>query len=175
MKIFVTAIVIGVLTMSPMLVMAGDHAHPSYAGSDAFESMKQLVGSWEGSIDMGQGPQTIKASYKLTAAGSALIETVFEGAPHEMVSVYHDNSDRKLTMVHYCAEHNQPRMILTSMANNELKFDLAPDADIDVAHDKHIHAATLQFLGKDKIIQRWTSFEPGKEKQVVEIAYTRTQ
>ena len=174
MKTLVTAIVIGVLAMSPMQVMAGDHAHPSYAGSDAFESMKQLVGSWEGTMDTGQGPQTITASYKLTAAGSALVETVFEGAPHEMVSIYHDNSDRKLTMGHYCAEHNQPRMMLTSMTNNELKFDLAPDADIDVARDKHIHAAALQFNGKDKMIQRWTSFEPGKEKQVVEIAYTRT-
>ena len=106
MKILGTVVVMGVLVLAPMQVMAGDHAHPSYTGSDAFESMKQLVGSWDGTIDMGQGPQTITASYNLTAAGSAIVETVFEGAPHEMTSVYHDNSDRKLTMVHYCAEHN---------------------------------------------------------------------
>ena len=47
-------------------------------------------------------------------------------------------------------------------------------ASSGVAKDKHIHAAALQFNGKDKMIQRWTSFEPGKEKQMVEIAYTRT-
>lgn len=174
MKTFVKVIVMAILFLSPMQGMAGDHAHKTYAGSEAFENMRQLVGSWQGTIDMGQGPQTITASYKLTAAGSALIETVFEGAPHEMVSVYHDNSDRKLTMVHCCAEHNQPRMTLTSMANNELKFDLATDADINVSKDKHIHTAVLQIAGKDRIIQRWTSFEAGKEKQTVEIAYNRT-
>ena len=67
-----------------------DEGHKPYVGSKAFEQMKQLAGNWEATMDMGKGPQTVKASYKLTSAGSALIETVFEGAPHEMVSVYHD-------------------------------------------------------------------------------------
>ena len=175
MKTLVAAIAIGFLALNPMQVMAGDHAHPSYAGSDAFESMKQLVGSWAGTIDMGQGPQTITASYRLTAAGSAIVETVFEGAPHEMMSVYHDTSDRKLVMVHYCAEHNQPRLTLTSMTQDELKFDLAPDADVDVSRDKHIHAVVLRIEGKDKMVQRFTAFEGGKPGQVVEVVYTRTQ
>lgn len=175
MKFLVTAVLMSVLVLAPLQVTAGDHAHPTYIGSDAFESMKQLVGSWEGTIDMGQGPQTITASYKLTAAGSAIVETVFEGAPHEMMSVYHDNSNRKLTMVHYCAEHNQPWMLLTSMVNDELRFALAPDADINVAQDKHIHAAVLRINGKNEMVHRWTSYEGGKEKQVVEISYTRTQ
>ena len=37
------------------------------------------------------------------------------------------------------------------------------------------HAAVLRINGKNEMVQRWTSYEGGKEKQVVEISYTRTQ
>ena len=49
------------------------------------------------------------ARYAVTAAGSAVVETVFPGTEHEMVTVYHaDGSD--LVLTHYCMEGNQPRM-----------------------------------------------------------------
>ena len=49
--------------------------------------------------------------YKLTGAGSALVETQFPGTGHEMVSVYHLDGD-DLRMTHYCAAGNQPRVKL---------------------------------------------------------------
>lgn len=164
------------LTVIPMQAQAQEaHEHKSYTGSEAFERLKKLVGVWEGTMDMGKGPQKITASYKLTAANSALVETVFEGAPHEMVSIYHDDSNRLLTMTHYCAEHNQPKLTLTGMEDSKLTLDLAKDSDIDVAREMHIHSATILFNGNDKITQQWTSFEGGKKKQVTEIAYKRVR
>lgn len=65
--------------------------------------------------------------------------------------------------------------MLTAMVNDELKFDLAPDADIDASKDKHIHAVVLRIEGKDNIVQRFTAFEGGQPSQVVEVACTRTQ
>jgi len=144
-----------------------------YVGSEAFERMKQLVGSWETTMDKGQGPMKMKASYKLTAGGSAIVETVFEGAPHEMVTVYYDNPKHKLNMTHYCMLHNQPKMMLQSMKANELTFDLSKTADIDAAKDDHMHSLTITFDGKDKMVQHWMRFEGGKKKEAVEIAYTR--
>lgn len=149
------------------------HEHKPYVGSEAFENMKQLVGLWEATMDMGKGPMKVQASYKLTSGGSAIVETVFEGAPHEMMSVYHDNSNRILTMVHYCAEHNQPRMILKSMKANQLTMELSADSDIDVANEKHIHAATIMFNGKDAMTQEWTKFEKDQKPQVMQIHYKR--
>ncbi|GJL78660.1 MAG: hypothetical protein NPINA01_16490 [Nitrospinaceae bacterium] len=173
-KVFAGVVALFVFA-APQAMAEEGHQHKPYVGSQAFEQMKGLVGSWEGTMDAGKGPEKVALSYKLTAFDSALVETVFEGTPHEMVSVYHDDSKRKLTMTHYCSEHNQPKLTLTSMKGNQLNLDLSKDSDIDVAKEAHIHAASIQFDGKDKVVQRWTSFEGGKERQVVEIAYKRVQ
>ena len=152
---------------------ASDQQQKPYIASEAFERMKQLVGLWEGKMDMGKGPETITARYKLTSGGNAITETVFEGAPHEMVSVYHDNSDRKLTMTHYCMERNQPKMELTRRENKKLILNLAIDADIDVANETHMNAITIHFDGKDKMSQEGTQFEGEQKKEVALISYTR--
>ena len=154
-------------------LQAAEPEQKPYVGSEAFERMKQLVGSWESTMDMGQGPVKVKATYKLTAGGSAIVETIFEGAPTEMVTVYYDNPKRKLNVTHYCMLQNQPKMTLKSMKANELTFDLSKAADINVAKDDHMHALTITFDGKDKMVQHWTKFEGGKKKRVVEIAYNR--
>lgn len=163
--------VICLLAFGPLQVAAKEQK--PYVGSEAFERMKQLVGSWEATMDKGQGPVKITASYKLTSGGSAIVETVFEGAPSEMVTVYYDNPNRKLQMTHYCMLHNQPKMMLRDMKMNELTFDLPKDADINVAKEDHMHSLTINFNGKDKMAQHWTRFEGGKKKEVVEIAYNR--
>lgn len=172
-RYFFLTVVACLLAFSAMQV--GAQEHKPYTGSEAFESMKQLVGVWESTADMGKGPMAITASYRLTAADSALVETVFEGGPHEMVSIYHDDANRVLTMTHYCAEHNQPKLTLTNMEEGKLTLDLSKDSSIDVARETHIHSATIQFRGDDKMTQQWTSFEGGKKKQVVEIAYKRVK
>ncbi len=135
--------------------------------------MKSLVGSWEGTMDMGEGPMKIDASYKLTSGGSAIVETIFERSPHEMVTIYHDNSERDLTVTHYCMLHNQPKLELKELEEHEIEFDLAEDADIDVAAEEHMHALTIKFKGEDKMTQHWTKYEEGEPQMVTEIAYTR--
>ena len=150
-----------------------DQGHKPYVGSKAFERMKQLVGNWEGSMDMGEKNMKMKASYKLTAAGSALVETFHEGTPHEMVSVWHDNKNKQLTMTHYCAEHNQPKLVLQGMDNSLMTMDLSPESEIDVARESHIHSSAIQFEGDDKMTQMWTSFKDGKKDKVVKIAFNR--
>jgi hypothetical protein len=168
----VLAIVIGLVAFGSFQAAAEEQK--PYTGSEAFERMKQLVGSWESSMDTGQ-PVKMAASYKLTAGGSAVVETIFEGTPNEMVTVYYDNPKRKLNMTHYCMLHNQPKMALKSMKPNELAFDLSKASDINAAKDDHMHSLTITFDGKDKMVQHWTRFESGKKKHDVEIAYKRVQ
>ena len=153
---------------------AAGEEHPIYEGSQAFQQMKQLSGNWEGSIDLGKGPQKIMASYRVTSAGSALVETIFEGTPNEMVTIYHDDKNHRLSLTHYCGLNNQPKMILIKDRGNALEFDLAQDGSVDAGHEPHMHALTLTFTGKNEMKQSWTQFAQGEKKKVVMISYKRT-
>ncbi len=161
-----------VLLASGPLSVTGEE-HQFYEGSKAFQQMKQLAGKWEGTVDMGKGPQKIKASYRVTSAGSALVETIFEGTPNEMVTIYHDDKNRRLGLTHYCGLNNQPKMVLIGDKGNALEFDLAQDTGIDAAREPHMHALTLTFAGKNEMNQHWTQFAQGEKKKVVVITYQR--
>src|SRR5271155_952493 len=70
-----------------------------------FEAPKQLVGSWEGTqLEDGKEKQ-VAVDYRLSSAGTVLIETLFAGSPDEMVSVYH-RQGKTLAMTHYCSLGN---------------------------------------------------------------------
>lgn len=166
-------ILIALLTFYIPDASADEGMHPPYTGSPAFEQMKQLAGKWELTMDMGKGPQTFNAEYKVTSGGSVVVETMMTGTPMEMINVYHDNSKKKLHMIHYCGSHNQPKMSLINVKENELIFDLASDADIDVSHQEHMHSVSLHFNGPDSLTQTWTNYENGQSKKTVEIAYKR--
>lgn len=170
---YILAVVIGLVASGSLSVADQEHAMPLYQGSQAFQKMKQLAGNWEGTVDMGQGPQKITASYRVTSAGSALVETVFEGTPNEMVTIYHDDKDQRLSLTHYCGLNNQPKMVLIGNRENALEFDLAQDAPIDASHEPHMHALTLTFSGKNEMQQHWTQFAQGEKMKVVVIAFKR--
>ncbi len=165
--------VLSLLVLAPGQVIAQEHK--PYVGSKAFEQMKQLVGTWEGTMDMGKEQKKITASYKLTSGGSAIIETVFADTPMEMVTVYHDDSNKMLQMTHYCMLGNQPKMALKSMENNQLSFTLSPDADVDVAKERHMHAAAITFDGPTNMTQRWTEFKDGEMGIPATIVYIRVK
>ena len=61
--------------------------------------------------DKGKPTDQVVSVFKLTGGGSAVQETIFPGAAHEMVSVYHADG-KDVVMTHYCALGNQPKMKL---------------------------------------------------------------
>jgi hypothetical protein len=145
------------------LALAGDHHSAPYTGSAEFQRMKQLAGVWEGTADMGKPGEKVRVEYRLTAGGSALVETLFPGNPEEMVSVYHDQNG-KLAMTHYCMLHNQPHMTLAGADGNTLDLVFAGSGnDIDPAKEKHMHGVAFTFPDNDHMVQKWTLFDKGKE------------
>ena len=72
----------------------------------AFTQLKTLAGTWNNKVSghhEHEHANDTKVIYRLTGAGSALVETDFPESDHEMVSVYHlDGDDLRLT--HYCAD-----------------------------------------------------------------------
>lgn len=151
------------------------HAKPISAPAPEFEQIKHLVGRWKGISQMGSGEgEPAAVEYKLTSGGSAIVETLFPGTPHEMVSVYHTRRG-KLSMTHYCMLGNQPRLDLVKASKGRLEFSMADDSGIDSATDLHMHTLTMTWTDPDHLTQVWTSFEGGAAKDSTTITLSRVQ
>ena len=139
-------------------------------GSAELERVKTLAGRWEGTSKMGDGSEeSVQAEYRVTSGGSAVVETLSPGTPHEMVSVYHDEHG-KVAMTHYCMLGNHPELTLTKTSDKELDFSLTEDSDIDSAKEQHMHALTLTQSDADHLSQVWTCYEGGKPAKTVVIS-----
>ena len=160
------------LIVGSFVAYAGEGQGTPYSGSKEYERMRQLVGVWEGTSNMGKEGQPLKVEYRLTAGGSAIVETLFPGTPEEMVSVYHDRRG-KLSMTHYCMLQNQPSMRLSKAGADTLEFIFDRGNGIDPKKNPHMHALTISFVDKDHIVQNWTLFEEGKEKEVTKLNLSR--
>jgi len=155
------------------MAYAGEGKGSPYSGSKGYERMKQLVGVWEGTSNMGKEGQKIRVEYHLTAGGSAIVETLFPGTDEEMISVYYDDNKGRLSMTHYCMLQNQPYMKLRKANADTLEFAFSRRSGIDPKKDAHMHALTISFADKDHIVENWTYFEGGKEKGVTELNLSR--
>jgi hypothetical protein len=112
---------------------------------------------------MDKEQQKVRVEYRLSSGGSAVIETLFPGTAEEMISVYHDNKGQ-LTMTHYCALGNQPRMNLQKADSQAFHFAFADGSNMDPLKDPHMHALTISFVDPDRLIHKWIYFENGREK-----------
>jgi hypothetical protein len=128
----------------------------------AFELFRALAGEWVAADDGEMYRKgDVVARYTVTAAGSAVVETVFPGSPHEMVTVYSaDGPD--LVLTHYCMEGNQPRMRAKNAKGSRLEFAFDGGTSIDPKKDRHMNSASIEFVGTDEIRTVWTEIEAGK-------------
>ena len=174
-------IAISLILISPASLVWAEEGHempPVYSGSPAFEKIKSLEGTWVGSVRHEGGPQEGKGdkatvSYRVTSNGSAVIETIMEGTPMEMTSVYYD-LDGKLTMTHYCAVANRPVMSLVENTDKKIKLSFVGGQQLDVEKDMHIHGLELEIEGKDKIVQRWQGYDKGKATHLTVVELQRS-
>jgi hypothetical protein len=127
---------------------------------DALERLKALAGRWECGFD---GQPAGVFTYTVVAEGSALVETLFDGTPHEMVSVYFLDGD-DLVMTHYCAAKNQPRFKLDRAASDAgtLRFAFDGGTNLDPAKDMHMHEGVVRLESKDEVRAEWTGYAGGK-------------
>lgn len=137
---------------------AQDTTRPAVA---AFDKLKAMAGEWidvDGSMGM---KDQIAARYRVTGGGNAVIETLFGGTPMEMTTVYHKDG-RHVTLTHYCAAGNQPRMRATTTDGTSLVFEFDGGTNLDPAKDGHMHSGRIDFLGADRVKAQWTGWANGK-------------
>ncbi len=104
-------LLLGALSILPVAHSGGaDRARPdSIDGAAAFERLKSLVGTWEGSSAR---DGAARVTYELVSGGSVLVERFsaesLPGGGAMLTTYYPDGADLMLT--HYCLAKNQPRM-----------------------------------------------------------------
>jgi len=127
-----------------------------------FELFKKLDGEWTGKASHGEVQFDSKVQYRVTSAGSAVMETLFGGSEHEMVTLYHQNGD-DLLLTHYCAAGNQPRMKAIKSDNpRKIEFKYLDGTNLDAAKDMHMHEMTIEFVDEDHIKTEWITYVGGK-------------
>ena len=135
----------------------------AFAQSDAkkaFEQVKALEGSWEGSVTTSppvaemQG-LTAHVTMRVTSMGNALMhEMKTEGRPDDPITMLYLDGDQ-LLLTHYCDAGNRPRMVgKTSPDGKTVEFDF-----LDVAGSTqfgHMHHAVFTTIDANHHTEDWT-------------------
>lgn len=152
-----------------------DQHHMSpVTGSKELEKLKTLSGTWTGTTVMEGKEMPVTVTYKTSSNGSIVVETLFPGTPHEMVSVYYDEGG-KLGMTHYCAMDNQPHFTLEDSEGNEIDLVFASGTNLDPSKDSYMHGVSFEFKDANNMAQEWTYFDKGKEQGTTTFKFTRAQ
>ena len=142
------------------------HEMPVQQGSAELERIKGRAGKWEGESREPDGKtEKVTVEYKVTSGGSAVVETLMPGTPHEMTSVYYDEKG-KLRMTHYCMLGNRPTLELKKTGAQKLQFKLARSSSFNPKKEQHMHALNLSTPAPDRLTQEWTCFQKGKSAGV---------
>ncbi len=133
------------------------------APRQAFSLLKELAGEWRGRVmDGEQGPE-VTVLYRVTANGSAVLETLFPGTSHEMLTVYFMDGE-KLALTHYCAMGNQPRMVLDpGSTGRQLVFIFTGGSNLDPAQDIHMHSGRMTRTAVDCLEHERDTFGKGQK------------
>lgn len=130
------------------------HETPPDTSSAELNRIKALAGRWASTTSMfGKKDEQVFTEYAVTAGGSTVVETIFPGTPHEMVSVYYDDDNGKLAMTHYCMMRNRPHFTLVESrvesGKYKLKLDVTKVEGLKSKDDPSMGALTITFEDKD--------------------------
>jgi hypothetical protein len=135
-----------VLALSNTAIAESQQATGGKAG---FERLKRLAGSWSMS---GVGSRGV-TTYRVTDGGKTLIQD-----EAGQLTVFKLDGD-KLTLVHYCARGNQPRMRLQTLDTSKITFTMYDITNLSHPQAYHTTGMELVFLSDDRVdlIYRATS------------------
>lgn len=177
MKQITASLALGTLVLGLTVAAAQDKHAPAAPQAKAaapaagsaqarLEMLKKLAGEWRGKAAHGQNHvDEMTVTYKVTSAGSTVMETLFAGADHEMITMYTLDGD-DLVLTHYCSMGNQPRMKAAPANPNHpdvISFACTGHGgNMKSENDPHMHAAELTFVDADHIKAVWTMSVDGK-------------
>ena len=165
-KLILAAAVCAVLA-TPSISVAG-----AVTAQEVFDQLKGLEGTWKGKPE-GEGAEAeaeadaagiVTHEIRVSAAGTAVMETMGPGTEHEMINMYHlDGED--LVLTHYCASGNQPQMRLDreESTSEMLIFEFSGGTNFDPAVDGHIHSARIEMIDSTHMDSIWHGYKDGEQ------------
>jgi len=150
-------------------------SHPTAvsAQSDAkkaFEKMKTMAGSWEGSI-VGMSTQI---TIRVTSSGNAILhEATGPGRPDNPITMFYVDGDR-LLLTHYCDAGNRPRMVgKISPDGKSVEFDFL---DVSGSTERGLmNHMVFTMIDANHHSEALTYTLPGNKPMVAQAVLTRTK
>jgi hypothetical protein len=169
------SVVLNLLTMTVIGLLACGLSPGPARAADApkrsdMDTIRGLVGTWE-PVASADGKKMGNLVFKLTSAGSVVMETMFPGTDHEMVNMYSADGDTVL-FTHYCSMGNQPRMRLKSAEDGVLKFEYLDCSNVKSRDDPHMDSLELTIKG-DRLTEKWSFYASGKVTHEETFEFTR--
>jgi hypothetical protein len=126
------------------------------------EQLKGLEGTWTGTHRHEGQPKPVTVTYRVTAGGSAVMETIDPGTPMEMVTFYTLDAGN-LVLTHYCMLGNQPTMVAqASDRPNRIPFVFTGCGNLRSPEAPHMHDATLTLVDDTHLKAEWTLYQDEK-------------
>lgn len=164
--------------MYRLLILTALAASAPVAGNEvsatqAFERLSALQGKWTGTFANGKAHSV---EYRLSAGGTALIETWTLGPTRESITMYALDGARLLA-THYCPQGNQPRLKFTEVdAQGKYQFAFVDGTNLQNPEGWHQHTFWVSFddathyTRSETYVPNQGATETGAEEPVV---YTR--
>lgn len=144
-------------------VQADDKHHTEHVDTSLLKPFAQLAGEWVGKGNHDDKEHEVRVVYKVTAGGSAVIETIAPGSEHEMINLIHPDGD-SLLLTHYCMLGNQPQMrARPKSGDHKVAFEFVRATNLKSDKDMYMRSVTFSFVDKDTLKTEWTNFNDGKE------------
>ena len=145
----------------------------SASPAKSFDKLKSLDGEWEGNMNEGGKQMPATTSFRVVSGGSAILNVLGAGTPHEMVTMFHmDNSD--LLATHYCAAQNQPRFrMVPSSEPNAINFDFKDATNLSSPTAPHMVGVKIVFVDATHHYADWTFLDNKGQKSTSRFEFRR--
>ena len=148
--------------------------HP---GKPCLACIKKLEGSWYEADENGDATEVKMSEYRVTAGGSVVIETLFPGQDHEMVSMYYMEGE-DLMLTHYCVLGNHPKLKASIDAESgQVVFSCSGAGEnfASCQDTPHMHEGRITPVDEDHYTANWTPLNVPEESEGVEFKLVRGQ
>ena len=159
-------VIVGLIAASSLWLGAASAQEHKSQGSKVFstpqwESIKSLVGEWDGYTMEGENKYEGHVSIRMTGDGSAVMHWMDAGTPHEMVTMFHMDKEN-LMATHYCAAHNQPRFQAVASADpKKVVFEFKDGTNIRPG-DSYMRGLAITLVDADHHNEDWGYDANGK-------------
>jgi hypothetical protein len=130
---------------------------------ESFDRLKELAGAWKLVNPKSVSQEAFRISYRPISRDTALVETYGNPAGSVTETIYHLNGDR-LMATHYCAQGNQPRLLLVGDSTTAvLHFAFLDVTNLKKPNASHLVDMRFTFLPEGRLQREETYLEDGQK------------